>query len=249
MSPIQQTQQDIESNKRTVAVYAAGTAAVLTVFRLNRAAATALLERAPEWGALLNLHLFVSLLAVTLALSALQALCFARMGAHLDYPIWRRAAPRTALREFLPVWFVINLGVTTLMSVAGSVALSSPAPTAGFLLLVSCAALCAATPAGAAVMFHAQSGPAAPRDAAVCLLRNLPALAPALLLGLMQVVCGDLFQAAFPSSSFLDIALLGLCDLPLALMECAILAISWRVCMADRDRAQAEENALDDDDY
>lgn len=249
MPPIQQTQQDLESNKRTVAVYAAGTAAVLTVFRFNRAAAAAVLESAPEWGSLLNLYLFVSLLAVTLALSALQALCFARMGARLDFPIWRRAAPRTALREFLPVWFVINLGVTTLMSVAGSVALSSPAPTAGFLLLVSCAAACAATPAGAAVMFHAQSGPAAPRDAAACFLRNLPGLAPALLLGLVQFVSADLFQAAFPLSSYLNLALLGLCDLPLAVMECAILALSWRVCMADRDRAQAEENALDDDDY
>jgi hypothetical protein len=249
MSLIQQTQQDLERSGPTVAAYSAGTVAVLTVFRFNRAAAAAFLESAPEWGTLLHLHLFVSLLAVTLALSALQALCFARMGARLDFPIWRRAAPRTALREFLPVWFVINLGVTTLMSVAGSLALSSPAPTAGLLLLVSCAAACAATPAGAAVMFHAQSGPAAPRDAAVCLLRNLPRLAPALLLGLMQFVSGDLFQAAFPPTSSLNIAVLGFCDIPLALMECAILALSWRVCMADRDRDQAEENALDDDDY
>lgn len=249
MSPIQQTQQDLERNARTVAVYAAGTAAVLTVFRFNRAAAAAVLEGAPEWGPLLSLHLFASLLAVTLALSALQALCFARMGARLDFPIWRRAAPRTALREFLPVWLVINLGVTTLMSVAASVAQSSPAATAAFLLLVSCAAVCAATPAGAAVMFHALSGPAAPRDAAACLLRNLPGLAPALLLGLAQFVSADLFQAAFPPSSSLNLALLGLCDLPLAVMECGILALSWRVCMADRDRAQAEENALDDDDY
>lgn len=248
MSPIQQTQRDLKQNARTVAAYAAGTAAVLTVFRYNRAAAAAVLESAPEWGTLLNLYLFVSLLAVTLALSALQALCFARMGARLDFPIWRRAAPRTALREFLPVWIVINLGVTTLLSVAASAAQSSPPPTAGLLFLVSCAAVCAATPAGAAVMFHALSGAAAPRDAALCLLRNLPGFAPALMLGLVQYLSGDLFQAAFPLSSYLNLALLGLCDLPLALMECAILALSWRVCMADRDRAQAEENALDDED-
>lgn len=248
MSPIQQTQKDMEQNARTVAAYALGTAAVLTVFRFNRAAAAAVLENAPEWGLILSLHLFVSLLAVTLALSAVQALCFARMGARLDFPIWRRAAPRTALRAFLPVWFVINLGVTTLLSVAASAAQSGPAPTAGLLFLVSCAAVCAATPAGTAVMFHALSGAAAPRDAAVCLLRNLPGLAPALLLGLAQFVSADLFQAAFPPSSSLNLALLGLCDLPLALMECAIVALSWRVCMADRDRAQAEENALDDED-
>ena len=244
-----QLQQDLHRNSGTVAAYAVCTAAVLTFFRANRAATAALVEEGSDPSFALNLYLFVCLLAATLALSALQALFFARLGARLDCPIWRRSEPRTALREFLPLWFVINLAVTTLLSVLGPAAMTGPGPSAGLLFLVSCLVVCVATPAGAAVMFHAASGPQAPREGAACVLRNLPSFVPALFIGLLQWVSGDVFQAAFPPDNAVNIALLGVCDLPLAVAECAVLALAWRVCMADRDRTEEEEDALDDDDY
>lgn len=53
-------------------------------------------------------------------ISALQAVVFARLGAMLDYPIWRCRSDQEAIQRFFLLWFIVNLILAGLTRIASS---------------------------------------------------------------------------------------------------------------------------------
>ncbi|MCX8063707.1 MAG: hypothetical protein N3G21_00860 [Candidatus Hydrogenedentes bacterium] len=53
-------------------------------------------------------------------IGALQAICFCRLGAKLDAPIWRCKSDKEALKRFFLIWFGVNVAIVTLTNLVGT---------------------------------------------------------------------------------------------------------------------------------
>ncbi len=53
-------------------------------------------------------------------IGAIQAVCFARLGAKLDAPIWRCESDKEALERFFLLWFAVNIAIVTISNLVGT---------------------------------------------------------------------------------------------------------------------------------
>lgn len=53
-------------------------------------------------------------------IGAVQAICFSRLGAKLDAPIWRCKSNVEALKRFFLIWFGVNVAIITLPNLVGT---------------------------------------------------------------------------------------------------------------------------------
>ncbi len=70
-------------------------------------------------------------------IGAVQAVCFARLGAKLDAPIWRCREDIEALKRFFLLWFAVNIAIVTITNLAGTFGEYGYSDLSNFFALIS----------------------------------------------------------------------------------------------------------------
>lgn len=237
MPPLQSAQKDLKLQWREVIGYTAGIFAVQALFR-----AADLALHGMEGGWVSAVRILV-LCVLACAVSALQAVFFARIGKRIDFPVWRCGGAGEALRRFFSVWLILNLMVLASVSfhlralVSGA---SDLAVTLEFMIMALAALF---IPVGAALM-HREGGLSNPPSPALMpLLRQFRQIFPVMLLGVAQLFILRVLQFAVSMDTVQGLLLVSAADAPLAALDCLMFAMTWRVFMLDREAAAAAEGS------
>jgi hypothetical protein len=185
----------------------------------------------PRWAPWYNIG-FILVHAAAYAL--VTAVCFARMGANIDRPLWKCKNDAEALRRFFMPWFILNLFSLTLLDAQNSL---SQGENGGIQLLIFFLLFVTTLPVGACVMY----GGGLDWNILIELLRPFWRLFPLTLQAMLLLaleffllLSGLVFHHNHPSLEgawWFYPAL----NLPLAYMDCLAFALMWRVCMIHRD--------------
>lgn len=104
-----------------------------------------------------RLLLFVQDLALCVIFALTHCVVFSRLGKDIDKPLWK-ITDREAIRRFFSLWFIVNLGVTLLVSLQVSAAIRGDESTSSlWFVLVLCSNVFA-VPVGALIMFYGGLG-------------------------------------------------------------------------------------------
>lgn len=188
--------------------------------------------------------------------SAIMAIVFARMGEDIDRPLWRCPSGAEALQRFFMPWFILNLGMLTLLRISERAAEADYQGAAYTLVLLFLLGWVVALPAGACVMYHGRLHwpelgialrPIVGRFDlsflvfSVLLLQFLLMLAAqSFAVSHTKVDNDDLWQVVKTQILYWPLA-----AIPLNLLDLYAFAMMWRVCMIFRDEETDEEDPFD----
>jgi hypothetical protein len=180
----------------------------------------------------LNVYAFSTTILHALCWAVLQSICFARLGRKIDQPFWKISGDWESLKRFFKLWFLLDLGALTLLSVAEK--LASGMDDESLAKMTICFALGAAVtaaPFGIAVMFHGRFGQEEVRAALSTLVAQLPRAALVVLMAFF--VAMFLIDIRFSENFAIGLApLLYIVD---AYVDCLIFCCIWYLCMLNRD--------------
>ncbi len=185
-------------------------------------------------------------LYVACASSAVQAVCFAALGAAIARPMWKWRGPRDGLARFFMPWLIINLFLVTLADIHLYIVRLEQQDLAALLELPLLAAHTAALPLGAVIMYwgvlHWPDLPAM----AVPLTRFYQLTLLPLGLGLLQYILLGVRAQFLEATSLWALALYTATDIPVLLLDVLIFTQVWRICILNSTTPpDADESSLD----
>jgi hypothetical protein len=180
----------------------------------------------------LDAYAFSTTLLHALCWAALQSICFARLGRKIDQPLWKISGDWESLKRFFKLWFLLDLGALTLMSVAFNVGSGMDDKSAAMMLIMlALGAVVTVAPFGIAVMFHGRFGPEEVKAALSTLGAQLPRAAVVVLMAFFV----SMFLIDIQATENFAIGLRPLLYIVDAYVDCLIFCCIWYLCMLNRD--------------
>jgi len=233
---------DLQRQRGAVALYLLSSLAILAVYRI--------LAHLLGGGVLLAPTASLLRLALTLylavAVSAVQAVFLAALGAGIARPLWKYKGWHDPLRRFFIPWLILNLLLVTITDICAHLMQAEQTDMAATLELLLLAVHMATIPVGGAIMFWGRLE-----------WRELPtALAPLgrffqwtllpLAIALLQYVLIEIRSVLLEGSGAVTLAGYSATDLPLLLMDLLIFALVWRICLHNQmNPGDNDEDPLD----
>lgn len=246
MNLIAQAEKALVRNWRAVALYLLGTTVVLALYFAGELGLDKAVPRdsypKPVWyvGASLLLDIFQAI-----AIAALQALTFARIGAEIDRPLWKYAGPADALRRFFVLWFIVALIFFAISQLQFSMYQQGLQHAVDALELPRLFWICASVPAAVCIMYGGELKWDEIPDRLSPLFHLFPKALIAFMLGFLQYFLYEfaLLWLADAMRAFVFLRLV--VQVPIVLLECLTFAVMWLVCMEYRDTATERDDDFD----
>ncbi len=182
---------------------------------------------------------------LAVAVSAVQALFLAQLGAAIDTPLWKYKGAQDALQRFFIPWLIINLFLITLVDIQTRFLAADREDVAALLELLVLAVHVFSVPVGACIMHWGALEWKELGDALRPLGRLLSLAILPFAIGFIQYALANARLLGLRENMLADLVFLSVTDVPLMLIEVFIFALVWRICMHHRSLPPVEENPFD----
>lgn len=239
---VQAVQRNLNALARYLAITVGAGVALLAASHLLRARFGIEAGGAPDALPMaLRVYQLGSIIGLAAVVAVAQATAFSRLGKEMDWPLWRIPGDREALARFFLPWFILNLSVFVMHSLAFRVLVLSQERLMGVLpllmVLLFVLTAAASTMIGACVMFHGRLSWNELGESLSPLTREAGRSVIVFLFSIFQVLFILTIGMQVASTKWM----LPLLDIISGYCDCVVFAGTWRLCMIDRDTLRDTE--------
>lgn len=180
----------------------------------------------------LNAYTFSATILTALVLAAIQSVCFARFGEKIDRPFWKISGDWEAIKRFYKLWFLLDLGILTLMSIPTAILdQTGDEELAAMLQVLTLGIAVLALPFGSAVMFYGKFA----REEVKAAIHTLASQFPRVIVIMALNYCVAIVLSSILAAETMTPWLSPLVFIVDAYVDCLIFCCIWYLCIAHRD--------------